>query len=155
MRFKPKKTGINFLCDTIILPQYFNFEREAAYKTDFENFKEIRLECWNIFISVYFMCAVQTALRSIEDDAHIKLMKGTIGYFNKQYPLFEKVLKTFLNTFDSQNPACAEMGKLLSANLLQRQEEDITISDINMGCEIAETIFNLTSVIDEEELLSF
>ena len=37
MRFKSKKTGINFLCDTIILPQYYNFEREAGYKTDFEN----------------------------------------------------------------------------------------------------------------------
>lgn len=155
MRFKPKKTGINFLCDTIILPQYYNFEREAGYKTDFEHFKEIRFECWNIFISAYFMCAVQTALRSIEDDAHIKLMKGTIGYFNKQYLLFEKVLKHFLNTFDPENPSCAEMGKLLSANLLQRQEQDITISDIKMGCEIAETIFNLASVIDEEELMAF
>lgn len=101
------------------------------------------------------MCAVQTALRSIEDDAHIKLLKGTIGYFNKQYPLFEKVLKLFLNTFDPENPSCAEMGKLLSANLLQRQEQEITISDINMGCEIAETIFNLASVIDEEELMAF
>ena len=101
------------------------------------------------------MCAVQTALRSIEDDAHIKLMKGTIGYFDTQYPLFETGLKLFLDTFDPENPFCAEMGKLLSANLLQRQEQDMTIYDINMGCEIAETIFNLTSVIDEEELLSF
>ena len=109
MRFKPKKSGINFLCDTIILPQYYNFEREASHKTDFENFKEIRFECWNIFISAYFMCAVQTALRSIEDNAHIKLLKGTIGYFNQQYPLFETVLKLFLNTFEPENPFCEEM----------------------------------------------
>lgn len=155
MRFKPKKTGFNFLCDTIILPQYYNFEREAGYKTDFKHFKEIRFECWNIFISAYFMCAVQTALRSIEDDTHIKLLKGTISYFNKQYPLFEKVLKLFLNTFDPENPSCAEMRKLLSANLLQKQEEDITLCDINMGCEIAEMIFNLASVVDEGELMLY
>ena len=153
MRFKPKKSGINFLCDTIILPQYYNFEREASHKTDFENFKEIRFECWNIFISAYFMCAVQTALRSIEDNAHIKLLKGTIGYFNQQYPLFETVLKLFLNTFEPENPFCEEMGKLLSANLLQSQ--DITTSDIKMGCEIAERIFNLVSVIDGKELMTF
>ena len=155
MRFEPQKTGINFLCDAIILPQYYNFEREADYKRDFKNFKEIRLECWNIFISTYFMCAVQSALHSIKDEAHTELLKGTIGYFDTQYPLFETGLKLFLNTFDPENPSCAEMGKLLSANLLQRQEEDITISDINMGCEIAETIFRLASVIDEDELLSF
>ena len=60
-----------------------------------------------------------------------------------------------MNTFASQKPACAKVGKLLSANLLQKQEEAITISDMNMGCEIAEPIFNLASVINEEELMAF
>ena len=96
MRVKSRKTGINYLCDTIILPQYYSFERDAKNKTDFENFKKISFDCWNIFISAYFVCALQIPLSSMKSRAYNKLMKNTIDYFKEQYPLFPKVLKTFL-----------------------------------------------------------
>lgn len=155
MPFKPEKTGINFLCDTIILPQYYNFERESAFKTDFENFKKIRFECWNLFIAAYYLCALQSVLGSMKEDAYIQLMKKTMKYFRKQYPLFDRVLKVFLDSFDPDNPSCTEMGKLLSWNLLQAPEEQLSMKDINMGCDIAETIYNLVSVIDPEEMTDF
>lgn len=155
MRVKSRKTGINYLCDTIILPQYYNFERDAEYKTDFENFKEIGFDCWNIFIAAYFVCALQIPMSSMKSRAYNKLMKSTLDYFKEQYPLFPRVLKTFLNTFKTEDPSGTEMGTLLVANLLQRNEDQISINDINMGCEIADTIFNLASVIDVEELTDY
>lgn len=47
------------------------------------------------------------------------------------------------------------MGTLLVANLLKTNEDQISINDINMGCEIADTIRNLASVIDVEELTDY
>jgi len=155
MRVKSRKTGINYLCDTIILPQYYNFERDAEHKTDFENFKEIGFDCWNIFIAAYFVCALQIPLSSMKSRAYNKLMKSTLDYFKEQYPLFPRVLKTFLNTIRTEDPSGTKMGTLLVANLLQRNEDQISIGDINMGCEIADTIFNLASVIDVEELTDY
>lgn len=76
-------------------------------------------------------------------------------YFRKQYPLFDRVLKVFLDSFDPDNPSCTEMGKVLSWNLLQAPEEQLSMKDINMGCDIAETIYNLVSVIDPEEMTDF
>lgn len=60
-----------------------------------------------------------------------------------------------MNTFKSEDPSGTEMGTLLVANLLQRNENQISINDINMGCEIADTILNLTSVIDVKELTDY
>ena len=155
MRVKSQKTGINYLCDTIILPQYYNFERDAENKTDFENFKEIGFDCWNIFIAAYFVCALQIPMSSMKSRAYNKLMKSTLDYFKEQYPLFPRVLKTFLSTFKAEDPSGTKMGTLLVANLLQRNEDQISIGDINMGSEIADTIFNLASVIDVEELTDY
>lgn len=129
MRVKSRKTGINYLCDTIILPQYYNFERDAEYKTDFENFKEIGFDCWNIFIAAYFVYALQIPLSSMKSRAYNKLMKSTLDYFKEQYPLFPRVLKTFLNTFKTEDPSGTEMGTLLVANLLQRNEDQISINE--------------------------
>ena len=71
----PPKTSINFLCDAIILPQYYNFECEADFKMDFENFKKISYGCWNLFISAYFLCAMQNVLQTMNEGIYIQLMK--------------------------------------------------------------------------------
>lgn len=70
-------------------------------------------------------------------------------------PLFSRILNTLLSIFKTEDPSGTEMGTLLVANLLKTNEDQISINDINMGCEIADTIRNLASVIDVEDLTDY
>lgn len=153
MFFKPKKTGINFLCDAIILPQYFNFERE--FKDKYPHFKQLSFEQWNMVTAVYFTCAVQTVLQQMELPAYIRLMQRSVNYFETQYPLFRKGLESLLKVYDMKDNNCRLLGTWLAANFLQKTQEKLSPEDINMGQEIASRLFRLANVVDADEIISF
>lgn len=148
MFFKPKKTGINFLCDAVILPQYFNFERD--FKEKYPNFKRIKFEHWNFFTAVYFTYAIQYSLRRMELPDYIRLMARTINYFETQYPLFRKALASLLKVYDLTDDFETHRGIWLAENFLQIRREDLSADDISMGKEIAGAIVKLAIVVNYE-----
>lgn len=153
MFFKPKKTGINFLCDAIILPQYFNFEREFNEK--YPSFKRITFDNWSLFTAVYFTYAIQYSLRRMELPDYIRIMTRTVNYFETQYPRFRSALASLMNVYRLSDDFETHWGIWLAENFLQIQRENLSANDICMGKEIAGTIVKLTTVVNMNETVPF
>lgn len=86
---------------------------------------------------------------------YIKLMRKTIDYFETQCPIFRKALKSLLDYTPFDGTDEMKQGIWLAGNLLQTNKENLSIDDINMGIEIADTIKKLASVVDAEEVAIF
>ena len=153
MFFKTKKTGINFLCDAIILPQYFNFERE--FKEKYPNFKRITFDNWSLFTAVYFTYAIQYSLRRMEPPDYIRIMTRTVNYFERQYPRFRSALASLMNAYHLSDDFETHRGIWLAGNFLQTRQENLSDNNICMGKEIAGTIAKLTTVVNMYETVPF
>lgn len=82
-------------------------------------------------------------------------MRKTIDYFETQCPIFRKALKSLLDYTPFDGTDEMKQGIWLAGNLLQTNKENLSIDDINMGIEIADTIKKLASVVDAEEVAIF
>lgn len=150
---KIKGTGINFLCDVILLPSYNVLKKELTIK--YPQFVQVSQDYWNFFISVFYFYAIQKKLLKLKEDTYISLMKTTINYFKKQYPQFpDAVLGLFVFTPIQKNEEILQ-GVWLAGNLLQKPQNQLNADDLPMGCELAENIKKFAESTDLKVLMKF
>lgn len=79
-------TGINFLCDAVLLPSYGILKKELTAK--YSQFEQVIRPHWNFFVAVFYFYALQKKLLMLEEKEYVSLVKATINYFKLQYPGF-------------------------------------------------------------------
>lgn len=146
IRKSDEPTGINFLCDAVLLPSYRVLKKELIAK--YPQFEHVIRSHWNFFIAVFYFYSLQKKLLMLEEKEYVSLVKATMNYFKLQYPQFINALNALAAFSPIQDNDEIHQGLWLAGNLLQKPQNQLNVGDLPMGCELAENIRKFTESID-------
>lgn len=146
-------TGINFLCDAVLLPSYGVLKKELTAK--YPQFEQVIRPHWNFFVAVFYFYALQKKLLMLEEKEYVSLVKATMNYFKLQYPGFISALNALMMFSPIRENDEIHQGLWLAGNLLQKPQNRLNVGDLPMGCELAENIRKFAESIDLQVLMKF
>lgn len=153
IRKSAEPTGINFLCDAVLLPSYRVLKKELTAK--YPQFEHVTRSYWNFFVAVFYFYALQKKLLLLEEKEYVSLIKATTNYFERQYPQFVKGFNALAAFSPFQDNDEIHQGLWLAGNLLQKPQNQLNADDLPMGCELAENIKKFAESTDLKVLMKF